>query len=229
MGIAVERLPSGLDSLTRYLDDPSTSREDRATLLRIAENLAKPASPFEPRGGGNSFGEVLYVIRATTTVNISAAETVMVPDFTIPANYLIAGRCLRYTLLGDYSSHLSTAETWTFRIRYGGVAGTLLAASGAFPIALNRTNSGFMVEWYVMMLTEGAAGSAFVMGRVTWTGWPGTAALIASAANMLVAPVSAPAAVTINTTTATALSVTTQTSAAVGSTRTNMGILESMN
>jgi hypothetical protein len=233
MGIAVEsRLPSGIEQLTRYMEDPTVSAEDRAALLRIAENLSRPSDPFEPRGSNNSWQETLYRVTATTTISGTTTETIMVPDFTLPANYLVSGRCLRYTLIGDYSTAITTPGTWTWRLRYGGVGGTVLAVSGAYapdPTAASTTVP-WMVEWYLTMRADGASGSAFVQGRLIVTDFDdASVTTLINNLNMLMIPTSAPAAVTINTTTANALSPTNQSNVTTGSLRTNLAFLEALN
>lgn len=224
-------MPSGIEQLTRYLEDPTVSAEDRSALLRIAENLSKESSPYGPRGSRNSWEELIGQVTSTTTITGTSTETIMVPDITPPANYLVAGRSLKYTLIGDMSSVITTPGTWTFRLRYGGVGGTVLAASGAFapdPAAAGA-NVAFMVEWYMTMRADGVSGSAWVQGRMLLQDWSATAATLGAQLNMTLMPATAPAAVTINTTTANAISPTSAASLTTGSLRTNMAYLEALN
>jgi len=237
MAIAIERsLPSGLDAFTRHLEDPSLTHDERARILRIAENLTRSNDEhnlhFGPRASMQTWEETLYRITATTTISGTTTETIMVPDYPLPAGYLTAGRYLKYTLLGDYSTAITTPGTLTFRLRYGGVAGTVLAVSGAFapdPTAASTTVP-FIVEWFIACRADGASGSLFVQGRMMLSDYDdASATTVVGNLNMQFVPVSAPAAVTVNTTTANALSPTSAASVTTGSLRTNMAMLEVLN
>lgn len=226
------QLPSGLDAFTRHLEDPSLSIEERRSILRIAENLSRPQDSFGPRASNQGWEETLYRVIATTTISATSSETIMVPDFTLPANYLVAGRTLKYTLIGDYSTVITTPGTYIFKLRYGGVAGTTLVTSGAFapdPTAASTTVP-FVLEYFLTMRSDGTSGSAFVQGRLMMSDYDdASVTTIVGNLNMQFIPTSAPAAVTINTTTANALSPTSTASVTTGSLRTNIAFLETLN
>src|SRR5437867_6971505 len=59
----------------------------------------------------------------------TTTETILFPNQTIPANYLQDGRCLRLRAFGAYGT--TGTPTLTFALRWGGVAGTVIAKSAA--------------------------------------------------------------------------------------------------
>jgi hypothetical protein len=158
----------------------------------------------------------------------------MCPDFTFAADALEEGDVFKYTLFGAWSTVITTPGTVTFRLRWGGVAGTSLAASGAFapdPTA-GSTSLSFCVEWYLSCRETGSSGSAIAFGKIVWNDFDdASATTLKGNLDMQLAPVSAPAAVAINTTAASALSPTVQFSVATNPTNltTMLAILESLN
>lgn len=166
----------------------------------------------------------------------TTTETIMVPDFTFAADYMEIGDAFKYTLFFDWSSVITTPGTATFRLRWGGVAGTpILAASGAYapdPTAAGTTISGW-IEYYLVCRATGTAGSFFCMGRMNLQDFDdATATTLKGNLDMGVIPVSAPAAATsADTTTAKALSPTVAFSVATATTQltNHLAFLESLN
>lgn len=225
----------GLIAIERKLLDKSLPIEERNALTRIAENLAHQYDPFGPRGSNQGWEECIYRIAADgAQVSATTTETIMVPDTTLIANYLTVGKCLKYTIYFDWSTVITTPGTMTLRMRWGGVAGTVLAASGAFapdPTAASTTVSG-MVEFLVCGRSEGATGSAFCMGNMLLQDYDDASATsVIGNLNMTMIPVSAPAPVTIDTTTAKALTPTVQFSVATAGTqfKAHLATLEALN
>jgi hypothetical protein len=164
----------------------------------------------------------------------TVTETIMCPDFTFAADYMEIGDTFKYTLLFDCSTIAGT-QTQTYRIRWGGAGGTSLAASGAFqadPTAVSTTVSQAL-QWYVVVRSVGSAGSMFAMGLFTPNDFDdASATTLQGNLNMLLAPVSAPAAVgSLNTTAATALSPTVAFSVATSTVQVtnHIALLESLN
>jgi len=164
----------------------------------------------------------------------TTSETIMCPDFTFAADYLEAGDVLKYTLFYDISTVITTPGTITFRLRWGGVGGVAVAASGAFapdPTAASTTLTG-KIEWTLVCRSTGATGSAFAIGEIDVPDFDdaSVATLVANLA-MGMAPASAPAAVAIDTTTAKSLSPTVQFSVATATTQltNHIALLESLN
>lgn len=154
-----------------------------------------------------------------TAVANSTSETVIFPNVTVPANYLQDGRILRITAYGRHST--TGTPTLTFRLRWGGVGGTVLAASGAITAGSAVTAAMWKVELIVQVRANGSSGSVYATGEVTVG--EDAASTVGSATNapahdfMGSAGVATPAAVTVDLTADTALSLTAQWSAASSS------------
>lgn len=165
----------------------------------------------------------------------TVTETIMCPDFTFAADYMEHGDTFKYTLLFDVSTIVTTPQSQTYRLRWGGSGGTALATSGAFvgDVTAAATTVSQMIEWWVVCRSTGTAGSMFCMGRLTPNDFDDASAAAAVVnLNMLMAPVSAPAAVgSLDTTTAKALSPTITFSAATATVQltNHIAILESLN
>ena len=141
------------------------------------------------------------------------------------------GRCLRFTLYGRQT--FAVSNTITFRVRWGGVSGTVLAASGAL-VQAAVTAGIWSMEGIIQCRANGSSGSLYCMGRakvnddVTQT--------VGSATNAGVedfmgsAGVATPAAVTVDLTADTALSFTAQFGTAGSNTLTgHILLLETLN
>lgn len=166
--------------------------------------------------GAVAFVETLDAIltdgsQVSNTVN----ETIICPDFNIPAYYMQAGRVLRITTWFECSNVVTTPGTLTLRARWGGVAGTALCASGA--IALNataRTNFNGMAVWTIVCRTAGATGTFSTHGFCL----PNNTVANVSAQLLYIAPQSGTSVVTVDTTTDKLLSMTAQFSVATNPT-----------
>lgn len=201
----------------------------------VLENLdlaREHAGPFEPRVSRQGWQELLYAPVAAGAAITAAAETIQFPDFTLPPNYMTIGKVLRYEIYFTTSTAITTPGTVTLRLRWGGVAGVVLAASGAWahdPTAAATTVSGW-VEYLVVCRTDGATGTFMCMGQTNMTDFDdATVATLKGNLDMMPIPVSAPAVATVDTTTAKALSPTYTQSVATGSSTAHIGLLTSLN
>lgn len=176
----------------------------------------------------SSWEEVIGVTVVDGTAVTAAAEAIIVPDFTIPASYMQQGRIIRARLWGKSSTVITTPGTLQVRVRWGGVAGVLLADSGALTqrTASAATNETWSLEFDIICRSAGATGTFVSFGKMS-RGNKANAATTDATPDLL--PVSGAAAVTVDTTTAKALSVTFTPSVGTGS-HTCMGYqLESLN
>jgi hypothetical protein len=134
---------------------------------------------------------------STTLTDISPA-----PQLVLPANYLYVGQRLRLTANGIFST--TGTPTLLLGGYYGGVAGTLLAATAA-----NTTGSG-AASWPwqlfldILVKTIGSSGTVWCNGQVTLS------TTLAGAASFYNLPTTQTQPITINTTTANALTVGAQ-------------------
>lgn len=205
---------------------------DSVKMLAEKNNVGRTGfSTFQPQMSMQTWEETLYAIIADGTAVTAAAETIMVPNFTLPANYLVPGRTMRYTLFFRVSTVITTPGTITQRLRYGGVAGTVLAASGAYAAdstAASTNLTGYTEYWFTTR-SAGATGTVMCVGRTFLNDVDdASAATIVANLAMHVIPVSAPATATVDTTAASALSPTWTQTAATGTMTVHLAVLESM-
>lgn len=114
------------------------------------------------------FSETVATATASgTAIANTTTETILMPNITIPANYLQDGRCLRATVYGSYGT---TAAPWLqLRFRLGGVAGTALCTSGQI-VTTSGTGGGasmtamFTIEAIIQTRSNGASGTLMTNG-----------------------------------------------------------------
>lgn len=193
---------------------------------RIVDSWVNPGDwlpPEHAKGGGSvGWAETLEAITADgTQISNTVTETIVCPDFNIPAYYMAPGRTFRIWAFGVMSNVVTTPGTLILRVRWGGAAGTVLVASAAQGLDTTaRTNSMWMAMALITCRSAGATGT-FMSGGILWSN-----VLSSTAANLLPALMgsagaplaSANAAVTVDTTTAKLLSVTAQFSVATSPT-----------
>lgn len=150
-----------------------------------------------------------------TAVANTATETILFPNVTIPANFMQDGRALKLTAYGQWSNTVTIASTLTFRIRWGGVAGTVICASPAVITPATATTAAiWQLEAIIQTRSNGSTGTVFTMGTVSL--FEDAAATFGTVGNYGVvqgmgsAGVASPAAVTVDLTADTALSLTVQ-------------------
>lgn len=146
-----------------------------------------------------------------TAVANTTTETIIFPNVTIPANYMQDGRVLMLKAYGKLSTTGTPTMTWA--LRWGGVAGTLLATSEAITQGSGVTNVNWSLEAWITTRANGASGSLFVMGDLAVH----TSSTAVSHNVWGVSGFDAPAAVTVDLTADTALSLTADWSAASAS------------
>lgn len=168
-----------------------------------------------------------------TAVANTVTETIIFPNITVPGNMMSDGRILKLVAFGRHST--TGTPTLTFRVRWGGVSGTVLCASGAITCGSAVANAMWRVEVYLQTRSNGAAGSIFAVGHADVG--EDAAATVGSATNagatdlMGSAGVATPAAVTVDLTADVALSLTAQwgTASASNTLTGHVRILESLN
>jgi len=174
------------------------------------------------------------LIRDGAQVLNTVTETILCPEYTFGAKALEVGDAFKYTLLGNISTVITTPGTITMRLRWGGVGGTILAASGAFapdPTAAG-TNISYAIEYWIVCRASGATGSLFAMGRMELQDYDdASATTLKGSLDMALIPPTGPAATTVNTAVANALSPTVAFSVATATTQltNHIAILESLN
>jgi len=148
-------------------EEPDSDKLQIITNLRRAKELD---GPYEPRGSLNAWEEVLRAeVQDSTAVASTASETILVPNVTLPARYLVTGRALRATVRGRYGT--TGTPTIIFRQRIGGLAGALAAASSTYTTPSGVTTVPFELVFDVVVRSYGrsTAGTVFTMGRFQLT------------------------------------------------------------
>jgi len=155
-------------------------------------------------------------------ISNTTTETIVCPDANVPAYWMVPGRTLLLVAWGVVSNVVTTPGTLIFRLRWGGVAGTVLLASAAQGLdTAAHTNAGWLLWSFITCRTEGATGTFNSFGQVMPFNL-----LASTAANLLPALLgsagtpgtNANADVTVDTTTAKLLSLTAQFSVATNPT-----------
>lgn len=147
-----------------------------------------------------------------TAIASSTTETILFPNVTIPANYMADGRGLRIRAAGKYSTLGSGTVTHVYKLRWGGVSGTVLATTGTVTLLISMTNAYFDIDVMIQTRTNGSSGTLLADGISRTFG--GTAPTIGSATGApAVSPLTAggqtaPAVATVDLTADTALSLT---------------------
>jgi hypothetical protein len=150
-----------------------------------------------------------------TAIQATTTEAIIFPNITIPANFMADGRVLRLKVYGRHGT--TGTPTLTFAVRWGGVSGTIIAQSGALTCGSGITAAPWEMEVLIQVRSNGATGSVFCMGHVMcWddaVGSTGSATNAPGIAALTSAGAATPAAVTVDLTADTALSVTADWSA----------------
>lgn len=148
-------------------------------------------------GGIKGYPEsVLFIQTDTVTVANTASETTLsgtgVGSLTLPANFFILGRSVRFRGLGYHSS--TGNPTITFKVKFGStVLETITGTSG------NGTNDGFEFDGIITCRTTGSSGTLQSQGKYQELH---TSGLNQGGGNT--------STVTINTTTSQTVSITVQ-------------------
>ena len=175
-----------------------------------------------------------------TAVNTTVTETILIPNVTIPANFLQDGRTVRLRAFGAYGT--TATPSLIFALRWGGVTGTVLAKSAAM-VTTSAVGGGasmtatWELELLIQTRSNGSSGTLMTNGTVTlFTSTLGTAGTVTNY-GMLQPVVSGstggttPVAVTADLTADTALSLTVTwgTSNAANNIQTLNYIIEALN
>lgn len=195
-------------------------RQRTSVLRSLFRPDSKPRIPmkFQPAMGVQGWEEMLdATIVDGATISNTLTETIVAPDFSIPAFWMIPGRVLRLWAFGVNSNVVTTPGTLTFRVRWGGVGGIVLLASAAQGLdsAAAHTNALWALQAYIVCraVGSGTSGSFMSGGQVAVFNL-----LTTTAANLLPALLgsagapgaSGNVAVGVDTTTAKLLSITAQ-------------------
>lgn len=152
-----------------------------------------------------------------TAVANTTTETILFPNVTIPANYLQDGRVLRIRAFGSYGT--TSTPTLIFSLRWGGVAGTVIAKSSTVTTTSGTGGGASMtamweLEALIQVRSNGSSGTVMTNGLATlFTSTAGTAGTVTNYGMPM--PIvsgstggTTPVAVTVDLTADTALALT---------------------
>lgn len=151
----------------------------------------------------------------STQIAATLTETIICRDYTFGADddRIYQGAAFNIRCWFDVSNVVTTPGTVRFRVRWGGVAGTVLADSGAIAMsATARATYSGSLDADLVWRSIGSSGSAFCQGRLYLNNVPVAAdSLPQGIYSMGSAGANIPAVVSsLDTTTSKALSVTAQ-------------------
>jgi len=125
---------------------------------------------------------LVWATASGTAVAGTAAETILVPNVTIPANFMQDGRALRIRAFGGYGT--TGTPTLIFSLRWGGVSGTVMAKSSTATLTSGVGGGASMtalweLEILVQVRSNGSTGTAMSNGKaVLYTSTAGTAGTV---------------------------------------------------
>lgn len=112
---------------------------------------------------------VLFTQTADKTVANTTTETSIVGTgvgtLTLPANFFVAGKTIRISMSGVYSTVAVTGDTVTVKIKYGS---TVLASKATTALVTGGTNLAWSADLLITCRTTGSSGTVQVSGGVTY-------------------------------------------------------------
>lgn len=112
---------------------------------------------------------IIFTQTADKTVASSTSETSIVGTgvggLTLPANFFVAGKTIRVTMSGVYSTVAVTGDTVTVKIKYGS---TVLASKATTALVTGGTNLAWFSDVLITCRSTGASGSVQVSGGVRY-------------------------------------------------------------
>lgn len=229
---SVLRLPVGSSGLTRAasrclcggtgIDREQVREGEYAALLRRVAELEQAfqrkltiTSRSRLTQGKNSRQSWEELIAWTTVDGTAIANTtteaIIFPNVTIPANFMQYGRAMRITASGKLSTTATPTMTWA--LRWGGATGTLLATTEPITMGSGVTNVNWRLQGELQNRTDGPTGTVIFFGHLAVHTAAGTVLQNVFGASGF----DVPAAVLVDLTADTALSLTGKWSAASAS------------
>ena len=108
---------------------------------------------------------ILFTSTANGTCGNTASETTIVGAgvgmMTLPANYLVAGKTLRLTIYGAYSTKAATPGTLVIKVKLGT---TIILALPATTVTVALTKVPFVIDAIITCRTVGATGTVIGQG-----------------------------------------------------------------
>lgn len=170
------------------------------------DSTQKAAGVFES-GIKQMLTGCIFTQTADKTIANTTTETSMVGTgvggLTLPANFFVAGKTIRISMSGVYSTVAVTGDTVTIKIKYGS---TVLASKATTALVTGGTNLAWFAEALITCRSVGSSGTVQVSGGVRYQ--IAGSAIVENELN------NGAAKTTLNTTTSNLLDVTVTHSAA---------------
>jgi len=195
----------------------------------IAENLVRARSELGRSivGSLQSWEEALYVniVSGSNMLITGTAEALLHPDpaLTVPAFYMQTGRALQLRYWGEVGTDASAGNV-TFRLRWGGLTGTVIVASANVALTNSVSNITLSAEWVVISRAHGNSATSLTLHGVGRLMAPGAGQTLAMMPASSIADVAS-----LDGTTSKALSATAQFDNTGNSLQGEDYILESLN
>lgn len=180
-------------------------------------------------GGQAGRDRILYTAIADGPTVTAAAEGLLCTEVNIQAHTLEVGTVLKATLFGRASSVITTPGSLTLRARWGPASTafgsrTLLAATAAMTqmTASAQTNLSWLMEFFIVCRSRGAAGTVMTSGYVTRGG-------VLPSIDIDLFPASAAATAVVDTTSDGTLTITAEPQLASASITCHSFVLEKLN
>lgn len=163
-----------------------------------------------------TYNEALLVSTSDVTVGNTVTKTIIVPDYTFPANYFYQGRKIRGKAWGTVTTLTATTPNITFKIEVGAasMSATWSVASGALAFTSTASTAlSWNLEFEVLCRSVGTAGTGILMGEVSLPNLTAATTIGGEGYNNMI-PTGSNTTGTLDTTTAKVLSVDVTWSAA---------------
>lgn len=108
-----------------------------------------------------------------TAITNTTTETILFPNITIPANFMQDGRVLSFFATGAWGTVITAAKTLNIKIRWGGVAGTVLAQTVSVALGTAAQGGGasrtavWTLAGEIQTRSNGSSGTLFTSGLFT--------------------------------------------------------------
>lgn len=136
-------------------------------MLKKSKGDYGPFAGLRPPTADSSMYEVMrYNIIADTALT-AAAEAIMVPAFNFYNSEMTVAKHLVMTLVGSQSLN-ATPGTLTYRMRWGGVGGSIQVTSATLTPSnsATATTNGFVLQYWMTVRSTGVTGTMWCQGQL---------------------------------------------------------------
>lgn len=162
LGVVLPAQPAELSTLEALVSADCAAATVSYPLCRqgtgtSVETYCATGGSYAKCGTPRLLSAVVASADSLSAATISTTETIFATLYNIPAGYLTANRLLEVTWAGEYTASASP-PTAIFRVRYGGIAGTILYTSNTLALPASRTTEGWVLP--VLIANIGASSAS---------------------------------------------------------------------